>query len=323
MLPIALASLVSLASVGVAAPAKEVLARGKDVEVTQAQLDEAFINLRATLAAQGRTIPEPQREMMERQLTEKLALTQLLLGKATAKDRAVATEKVQKLIREQKSRARSDALFEAQIRAAGLSPDTFEKQLLERAICEEVLDRELRPLLKVTPETVRGYFDQHSEEFRQPERIRLRQVVLSTRQPSGAELSDPEKMEKRILAQRLLERLQKGEEIQKIAREYSDDPAGRDRDGEYVFPIGRIVPELESAILALPTNKLSQVIATPYGYHIVKVLERLSGDVVAFDQVAPRITQRLELEATEAILPDYQKKLFGEAGVEFTRRDSP
>jgi parvulin-like peptidyl-prolyl isomerase len=306
-----------------AAPAREVLARGKGVEVTQAQLDEAFINLRATLAAQGRTIPEPQRETMERQLTEKLALTQLLLGKATAKDRTVATEKAQKLIREQKARARSDALFEAQIRAAGLSLDTFEKQLLERAICEEVLDRELRPLLKITPEKVRGYYDQHPEEFRQPERIRLQQVVLSIRQPGGADVSDAEKMEKRILAQRLLERLRKGEDIQKIAREYSDDPAGRDRDGEYVFPIGRIVPELESAILALPTNKISDVIATPYGYHIVKVLERLPGDVVPFDQLAARITQRLELEATEAILPDYQKKLFEEAGVQFTRRDPP
>jgi hypothetical protein len=188
------------ASLGVIAAAEPlVLARGKGVNVTQDQLDEAFINLRATLAAKGQRVPESKRDEIERDLVEKLALTQILLSKATEADRKEAEAKVAKLIQQQKEQAGSEARFEAQVRAAGLDPRTFNEQLLERAVCEEVLDRELRPLLGITPEKVRSYYDQHPNEFRQPERVRLQQIVLSTRHPSGAELSQAEKSEKRSL----------------------------------------------------------------------------------------------------------------------------
>lgn len=298
-----------------------VLARGKGVEVTQSQLDEAFINLRATLAAQGRGMPESQRAAVERQLTEKIALTQLLTAKATAEDKKNAAEKVRKLVEEQRANAGSPVRFEAQIRAAGLSPDTFEKDLLERAICEEVLDRELRPKLGVTPEKVRAYYDEHSKDFRQPERVRLQQVVLAKRNAAGAELTDAEKEEKRLLANKLGERLKKGEPIETIARDYSDDPAGRERNGEYVFPVGRMVPELEQAVLSMPTNQVSDVISTPYAFHLVKVIERAPGDIMPFDSVTNRITLLLELEATQAALPQYQKELFEAAKVEILKKD--
>ncbi|MCC6234169.1 MAG: peptidylprolyl isomerase [Verrucomicrobiales bacterium] len=314
-----LALALTLAGAAVLAPATEaatVLARGKDVEVTQEQLDEAFINLRATLAAQGRSMSEAQRPTIERQLIDKLALTQILLGRASEEDRKRATDKVAKLIDEQKTRARTEARFEAQIRASGLTPENFRKQLEERAICEEVLDRELRPKLGVTPEKVRSYFDQNPAEFRQPERLRLRQIVLTLKNASGGDLPDGEKAEKRKLADRLRERLGKGEDIATLAREFSDDPGGRERSGEYVFPVGRMVQELETAVSGLKTNEISPVITTPYAYHLVQVAERLSGELIPFDSVTNRIQIRMELEATQTLLPEYQKQLFEAAKVE-------
>ncbi len=297
------------------------LARGKGVEVTQDQLDQAFINLRATLAAKGGNVPESQRAEIEKQLTQKIALTQILLGKATEVDRKSAADKVKRLVDEQRAKAGSQSRFEFEIRAAGLSPKTFEKDLLERAVCEEVLDRELRPRLGVTPQKIRSYYDEHSNEFRQPERVRLQQVVLSKRSPEGGELSPDQVQEKQGLAQKLLERLKNGEPVASIARQYSDDPAGREHDGEYVFPVGRMVPELEGAVLTMPTNQLSGIISTPYAFHIVKVLERFPGDLVAFDSVTNRIAVALELQATQEALPAYQQQLFEEAGVKFSDLD--
>lgn len=297
--------------------AATVLARGKGIEVTQEHLDEAFVNLRATLAAQGRNVSEQQRANVERQLVEKLVLTQLLLAKATDQDRKNAAEKVAKLIEKQKVEAKSEARFEAQVRAAGMSPETFQKQLEERAVCEEVLDRELRPMLDVTDEKVRSAYDQNSKDFRRPERVRLKQIVLSTRAPSGAALSDTEREEKRLLAQKLEDRLKKGEDLTALAREYSDDPGGRERGGEYVFPVNRMVPELETAIARMPTNQISGVITTPYAFHLVQVLERLPGELTPFEEVRESLKAKLELEATQTQLPEYQKKLFEEAKVEF------
>jgi predicted kinase len=98
-----------------------------------------------------------------------------------------------------------------------MSPEAFEKQLTERAICEEVLDRELRPRLGITPEKVRAHYDANPGNFRQPERIRLQQIVFSLRSPSGVELSETDRLEKKNLATRLSERLRKGEDFATLA----------------------------------------------------------------------------------------------------------
>ena len=294
----------------------DVLAKGKGVAVTQADLDEAFVNLRGTLAAQGRQLQDAQRPVLEQQLVEKLALTQILLSRASDEDRKKAKEKATRLINEEKAKARTQARFEAQIRAAGMAPEQFEKQLNERAICEEVLDRELRPSLGVTPEKVRAFYDQNLPNFRQPERVRLQQVVFSLRGSTGIELTEGDKLEKKSLATRVLERAKKGEDIAQLAKDFSDDPAGRERGGEYVFPVGRMVPEFEVAVAGMKTNVVADLVVTPFGYHVVKLLERMPGEQIPFDIVSTNLKARLELEATQQKLPEFQKRLFTESGVE-------
>lgn len=301
------------------APAEErILAQAKDFKVTQEDLDNSFIVYRATLAAQGRDLAEQMRPTIERQLVEKIALTRVLVGRSNESDRKTAKEKTDKMLAAEKERSKTQARYEAQVRALGMAPDDFEKQLLERAICEQVLERELRPTLGVTPERVRAFYDQNLGRFKQPDRIRLCQVVLSLKSPTGNELGETERTEKKALAQRIVERVRKGEELEALARQYSDDPAGRDRGGEYIFPMGRMIPEFESAVTSLETNKVSEVITTPNALHVVKVLARVPSEQVPFEQVEPQIRAAIELEETNKVLPDYQKRLFTEVGVVFT-----
>src|SRR5262245_2355456 len=205
-------SLLALVAVFMARPAcaNDILAKGKGVQVTQSQLDEAFITFRASMAAQGVPVQEQRRAAIERQLIEKLVLTQILLSRATEADRATAREKVKKLLETQRARAKSPAQFDAQIRASGISPQQLEQQLIERATCEEVLDRALRPQFGITPEMVREYYDKNPREFDQPERARVVHILISTRNNVGQELTDAEKKDKLTLAKRILERAKKG-----------------------------------------------------------------------------------------------------------------
>lgn len=301
---------------------ERVLARTKDFEIKQSDLDEAFINLKGALAAQGRDVPEAQRPAVERQLVEKLVLTRILLGKASETDRKVAKEKVDRILTAEKERAKSQARYEAQVRALGMSPDAFEKQLLERGICEQVLERDLRPKLGITPEKVRAFYDQNPDKFAIPERVKLVQVVLSRKSPAGKELTEVERIEKETLAKRIVDRVKQGENLAELARQFSDDPAGRERGGEYLFPVGRMVLEFEAAVKRLETNQVSEVVSTPSAWHVIKLLERLPAEQTAFEKVAPQIRDGLEMEATQAALPALQKELFAAAAVEFTVTDA-
>jgi hypothetical protein len=78
---------------------------------------------------------------------------------------------------------------------------------------------------------------------------------------------------KKALAERILKRALAGESFAALARTYSQDPGSKQAGGLYqnVAP-GVFVPELEAAALALEPGQIAgQVVATPFGFHIIKL----------------------------------------------------
>jgi hypothetical protein len=87
----------------------------------------------------------------------------------------------------------------------------------------------------------------------------------------------PNKAAARAKAQMILERLRKGEDFAKLARQYSDDPGSKDKGGEYdFFRRGKMVPEFEKAAFALEPGEMSGLVETQFGFHIIKTEEYLN-----------------------------------------------
>ena len=135
-----------------------VIARGQGVEVKRTQLEEAFIAWKANLAARGQTIVEEQRTFRESQLLDKLIITQLLLNRATTGDKTVARAQADKFLADSKKDARSEEAFNGQLKALGLSLEQFNKRVMEQAIAEAVLDREIKSKLTVSSAQVEEFY---------------------------------------------------------------------------------------------------------------------------------------------------------------------
>ncbi len=74
-------------------------------------------------------------------------------------------------------------------------------------------------------------------------------------------------------ANKVLERLNKGERFGKIAKEVSMCPSGK-RGGDLgTFSRGKMVKEFEKTAFALQKGQISPITKTKYGYHIIKRLE--------------------------------------------------
>lgn len=77
----------------------------------------------------------------------------------------------------------------------------------------------------------------------------------------------------------LKERLDNGVKFEELARLHSDDgSASKGGDLGWVSP-GDTVPEFEKAMSALQPNQISGPVQTPFGWHIIQVLERRTQDV--------------------------------------------
>ena len=71
------------------------------------------------------------------------------------------------------------------------------------------------------------------------------------------------------------QKLQDGAEFADIVQEYTEDPGTRDTDGKMRWiSTGKIVKEYEDVAFSLNVGEISAPFKTPFGWHIVKVLEK-------------------------------------------------
>lgn len=132
--------------------------------------------------------------------------------------------------------------------------------------------------VKVTDDEVKKYYDENKNEF---DKVTVTHILIKTIDDSGADVSEGKKAEAKKKADDLLAKVKAGEDIKKLAVEYSEDkPAvttkdGRGYQGEYTFGKGEMVAEFEG--WAFDKNRKegdAEVVETAYGYHVMQFHKR-------------------------------------------------
>ena len=300
--------------------ADDVLCKGRGVEIKRSQLDEAFLQFKANLNARGQTLPEDKREQVESQLLDRLVITKLLLLQATEEDKKKARTSADKFVVATKEQAGSEESFNRQLGAMNFTAAQFDAQVMEQAICEEVVDRELKSKVNVTEEQIKQFYAENPQQFDRPETVRAAHILLSTRDAvTGQELGEEKKEEKKQQVAKILERAKKGEDFAALAKEFSEDPGSKNKGGEYTFARGQFRnPEFENAAFALRTNEVSGIVTTAWGYHIIKLYERTPARRLELAKVKDDLKEQLaRFEVQDKLLPNYLKKMKKEANLEY------
>lgn len=300
--------------------ADPVLARGREFTIKRSEVEEAFLKFKANAAANGQNVPESQREEIEKRILDRLIIVKVLSAKATEADKAEARKKADKFFADTKARASSEDSFKRQLLAMGLTEQEFKADIMERAVVEEVIERELRPKVQVTEAEAKKFYDDNPARFEQPEMVKFQHIHVSTIHPdTRRELPPAEKAKKRELADKTLARARAGEDFAKLVNEVSDDMRTKDRGGEYTVARNTMEPVfagIESAAFSMKPGQISDVLITAFGYHVIKLVERIPAKQVPFTEVAERVREGLRTQQVQKLLPDYLEQAKKEAGVQ-------
>jgi peptidyl-prolyl cis-trans isomerase C len=295
-----------------------VVAKGKGVEVKRSELDSEVVNTKAALAARNM----PPRPNLEQDALRSLVIKQLLLSKATDADRAKAKAdfetKIAKLkadsgMTEEEFNSRiSMQLFGNQTRAQ------WDQENIDKLTIPVVLERELN--INVTDADAKKFYDdpEHISDFEQPEMVRVSHILLTTSDPTTKEpLSDEKKAAKHKQMEDLLKRARAGEDFAAMADKYSEDPGVKQNHGEYKFSRNDpFVEEFKTTAFSLTNGQVSEIITSQYGYHILKLSEKIPAQKVAFDKVKDKIKDFLSQQDIQKGFVDYTKKLEKDANVQ-------
>ncbi len=197
-------------------------------------------------------------------------------------------------------------LQEAEKQKIGERPEVAEQvaALRRELMIRAVLQEEIGAKIKVEDKEVQDYFAAHQDEF-SGDQVRVRHILVGTEDE----------------AKEVLARLAKNERFEDLARTLSKDSASAAKGGDLgYFGREQMVPDFAKAAFALKPGEVSSVVKTPFGYHIIQLVDRKKGEPLPYDQVKDQLRRRLLEERQNQRFQEWIKGL--EAGAKITRDES-
>ena len=147
------------------------------------------------------------------------------------------------------------------------------RESVRRMLTMQMMQRELMKDVKVTPAEVRRYYKNLSEDSIPyiPTQVEVQLITIEPEIPE----EEIDRVKARL--REFTDRVNSGEtSFSTLARLYSEDPGSASRGGETGFTgKGRWVPEFANVAFNLNTpNKISKIVETEYGFHIIQLIEK-------------------------------------------------
>jgi peptidyl-prolyl cis-trans isomerase D len=145
--------------------------------------------------------------------------------------------------------------------------------------------------IQVSQQEIAAYFDQHRDEYRVPEQVNVRQILIKTPLPDASSKVDDKGVEAaRKKGEEALQQLKAGAKFEDVAKKYSDDPSGKTGGSiGWVRRGGFPVPEVETAAFSLAKGANSGLINAGYAFVILHVDDKQVAHAKTLDEVKDQI----------------------------------
>lgn len=192
-------------------------------------------------------------------------------------------------------------------------------RFLETELARAVKDPSVAPgLIAQGKQRIDDLRKSNLARLEQPEKVRVIHIFMATQDRKTEEpLPEDERKFKRQRIEKLRQRALQGEDFSKLVLDSSEDRGLKETKGEYTFSRNEpFAPEFKAAAFSLQPGKISDVVTSSLGYHVIKLLEKIPARKVEFEKVAKDLKEFLTQQEIQRAMPEYFAKLSREAGVE-------
>jgi peptidyl-prolyl cis-trans isomerase D len=145
--------------------------------------------------------------------------------------------------------------------------------------------------VQVSQQEIEAYYDQHRDEYRVPEQVNVRQILIKTPLPTVVGESDTKGVEvAQKRGEEALQQLKAGVKFEDVAKKYSDDPSGKTGGSiGWVKRGGFPVPDVEKAAFSVAKGANSDLINAGYAFVILHVDDKQEAHAKTLDEVKAQI----------------------------------
>jgi len=279
-------------------PPRDVVATVNGERITTAQLHKALSRARRDDEDLSPRTAADAQAFRESTLDDLIDQT-VLLQAARAANVQVSAERVDREL----LRLRSDYpghTFDQALAKGALTQEELRTETQRQLTIEAYFVQQVYAHVAITDAEIGAYYAAHTAAFSHPEQVHAEQILVAEADTA-----------KKVQAE-----LRKGKAFEELARTYSISPDARVGGDLGWFAKGVMPEAFDRACFALEVGQVSAVTASPYGYHLFKLLGRRPAGVPALASIRPKVEAALRKEREVAAQKAQVKSLRQRAKIE-------
>jgi len=268
---------------------------------------------------------EKNKEQIRRQVLDRRIAIQLIDEKSKAAQITITEEDVLAQVNEIVAQQRmSVEEFKKMLQGRGMDYDEWKEQISWGVKLGKLVQAEFGDQLNITDDDANDFYTANAKQFETPEQVRASHILI--RPDTADPNTDPNEAKAEALAkaQDLLKQIkEEGADFAELAKVHSQSPS-KDQGGDMGFQSrGAWVASFEKVAFELTVGQISDVVETPYGYHIIKVTDRQEAGVKPFEEARDEIIKMLKQRKQGEFFQKYLMQLRTGANVVYPPGKEP
>jgi len=263
----------------------DIVATVDGVPVTKVDLLSRATEAQGALAQRG-VPPQPTTRSFYRAVLDDLIGSRLLAKDLDGQGKSASAQEIDQQLAAVRGQFKTEQEFDDMLKARGFDRERLRREIAESLTVNRWVQESVIPSIKVTEAEQRQFYSDNQDRMLLPEGVRVRHILVIVTPKD----SPQERAAKRQKAQDLRAKVAAGADFATVAKESSEDPGTAPKGGEVGWiQRGQTVPLFEQAAFALEPGKLSEIVETRFGYHVIQVEEKRAETKLGFDEVKERI----------------------------------
>lgn len=307
--------------------------------ITKSQFDIAYNKAakHSQLAQMGIDIPEDENNLMYLMVKDRvvndLIVRELLNQELKKRNITVSKKELEEEHKKMIDKLGSKEKFNELLKQNGIKYSEFEEDLKQEIMMKKLVNI-IHPV-KISDSDAKSFYNKNLDKFKTPDQVRASHILIMANPAEIKEgltkknktLTEAE-INQQVMAEMAM-RYKKAQEIansikstpdafEAKAREFSDDKATAEKGGDLgFFSQGDMVKEFADAAFKLRPNTISEVVQTPYGFHIIKVTDRKAAGQQPYEKIKEQLKMYLTAQEQVKALEQFLIMLKSQAVIEY------
>lgn len=261
----------------------------------------------------GSSVPADKRDAVYRSVLDELVALHVLSQESRSRKFDVTEADLDTQMAAIRKNFPTDEAYQQGLLLRSLTVDHLRAQTRMSLFAQKLIDQEVNAKVAVQDAEIDAFYKQNLTRFKEEESVHASHILISAPENADQKTKDAA----RAKAAQILKDIKAGQDFATLAKAQSQDPGSAEKGGDLgFFPKGAMTPAFETAAFQLKPGAVSGVVETPFGFHIIKVLEKRAPRTVPFTEASPQIKDYLTEGQREAKLQQFVEQVKAKAKIQ-------